>query len=99
MVRPFVQRLSPTIVKKGAQTHRLVFDMMSTRAAYSLQMVRIWRLKSLTKAENVSFYHVTNFSLSSSVDYIYRKISRLLSFQVHMRVILQRLFLSAHILI
>ena len=52
MVRPYFQRLATgdldqelTITcnreEKGTQTHRLVFDMMCTRAAYSLQMVRI----------------------------------------------------------
>ena len=53
MVLPYVQHLAtghvdqkPNITynrEKEAQTHCLVFDIKCTRAAYSLQMVRICR--------------------------------------------------------
>ena len=94
MVRPYFQRLvTGDLDQELTITCNREKKGLKRIAWFSICCARVPRihcrwsefgdLKSLRKAENLSFYHVTNFSLSSSVDYMYRKISRLLSFQVH----------------
>ena len=94
MVRPYFQRLATrdldqelTITcnreKKGLKRIAWFSIWCACVPPTHCRWSEFGDLESLRKAENVSFYHVTNSSLSSSVDYIDRKISRLLSFQVH----------------